>query len=123
MLTLILIFLGTMISIKRKLLNMLYDMIAQSIKGTKKLFCSNGFRNKKFCRRKTIEMYGLMKHSNYFINLFVSKTFRYFEPKLGWQQRNPLKKSKKIKNCYLNFFGGSNIEISFTPRYSPSIWK
>jgi hypothetical protein len=30
-------------------------------------------------------MFGMMQHSNPFINLFVSKTFSYFEPKMEWQ--------------------------------------
>jgi hypothetical protein len=32
-----------------------------------------------------------MQHSNPFINIFVSKTFRYFEPKMEWKERNPFK--------------------------------
>jgi predicted N-acyltransferase len=74
-------------------LNMLYDMIAYSInKGYKKIiFARTALEIKSSVGAKPIEMYGLMKHSNYFINLFVSKTFRYFEPKLEWQQRNPFK--------------------------------
>lgn len=74
-------------------LNMLYDMIAYSInKGYKKIvFARTALEIKSSVGAKPIEMYGLMQHSNFIINLFVSKTFRYFEPKLEWQQRNPYK--------------------------------
>ncbi|MBC5839929.1 GNAT family N-acetyltransferase [Flavobacterium sp. F-380] len=76
-------------------LNMLYDMIAYSInKGYKKIiFARTALEIKSSVGAKPIAMYGLMQHSNFFINLFVSKTFRYFEPKIEWQQRNPYKES------------------------------
>ncbi|MDG2433213.1 GNAT family N-acetyltransferase [Flavobacterium sp.] len=74
-------------------LNMLYDMIAYSInKGYKKIiFARTALEIKSSVGAQPLEMYGLMKHSNYFVNLLVSKTFRYFEPKIEWQQRNPFK--------------------------------
>jgi hypothetical protein len=51
---------------------MLYDMIAYSInKGYKKIiFARTALEIKSSVGAKPIEMYGLMKHSNYFINLF-----------------------------------------------------
>ena len=74
-------------------LNMLYDMIAYSInKGFNKIiFARTALEIKSSVGAKPQEMYGYMQHSNYFINLLVSKTFRYFEPKIEWQQRNPFK--------------------------------
>lgn len=74
-------------------LNMLYDMIAYSInKGyTKIIFARTALEIKSSVGARPVEMYGMMRHSNFFINLFVSKTFRYFEPKIQWQERNPFK--------------------------------
>jgi hypothetical protein len=74
-------------------LNMLYDMIAYSInKGYKQIiFARTALEIKSSVGAKPVAMYGLMQHSNSFVNLFVSKTFRYFEPKIEWQQRNPFK--------------------------------
>jgi predicted N-acyltransferase len=74
-------------------LNMLYDMIAYSInKGYKRIiFARTALEIKSSVGAKPIPMYGLMQHSNFFINLFISKMFRYFEPKIDWQQRNPFK--------------------------------
>ena len=76
-------------------LNMLYDMVAYSInKDFKKiLFARTALEIKSSVGAKPVEMFGLMQHSNYFINLFVSKTFRYFEPKSEWQQRSPFKEN------------------------------
>lgn len=74
-------------------LNMLYDMIGYSInKGYKRIiFARTALEIKSSVGAKPIKMYGLMKHSNPFINLFVSKTFSYFEPVMKWQERNPFK--------------------------------
>jgi hypothetical protein len=36
---------------------------------------------------KPLEMFGMMKHSNYF-NLIISKAFRYFEPELVWKEES-----------------------------------
>lgn len=74
-------------------LNMLYDMIGYSInKGYKRIiFARTALEIKSSVGAKPIPMYGLMKHSNPFINQFVSKTFSYFEPKIEWQERNPFK--------------------------------
>ena len=74
-------------------LNMLYDMIAYSInKGYSRIiFARTALEIKSSVGAKPVKMYGLMKHSNPFINLFVSKTFSYFEPVMEWQERNPFK--------------------------------
>jgi hypothetical protein len=37
------------------------------------------------------DMFGMMQHSNPFINRFVSRFFSYFEPKMEWKERNPFK--------------------------------
>lgn len=74
-------------------LNMLYDMIGYSInKGYKRIiFARTALEIKSSVGAKPFTMFGLMKHSNPFINLFVSKTFSYFEPVMEWQERNPFK--------------------------------
>lgn len=74
-------------------LNMLYDMIGYSInKGYKRIiFARTALEIKSSVGAKPIIMYGLMKHSNPLINLFISKAFKYFEPKMEWQERNPFK--------------------------------
>jgi hypothetical protein len=74
-------------------LNMLYDMIGYSInKGyTRIVFARTALEIKSSVGAKPIQMYGWIRHSNPFINLFVSKTFSYFEPKTEWQERNPFK--------------------------------
>ncbi|MFA9188136.1 8-amino-7-oxononanoate synthase [Flavobacterium sp. FBOR7N2.3] len=74
-------------------LNMLYDMIGYSInkKYSRIIFARTALEIKSSVGAKAIDMYGLMKHNNPFLNLLVSKTFRYFEPKIEWQERNPFK--------------------------------
>ncbi|MDX6183178.1 GNAT family N-acetyltransferase [Flavobacterium sp. Fl-77] len=89
-------FLGYDESIQREkmlYLNMLYDMIAYSI--------NQGFRTIVFARTaleikssvgaKPVKMYGLITHSNPFINKKMGKIFDYLEPKIEWQERNPFK--------------------------------
>ncbi|MGK0236134.1 MAG: putative N-acyltransferase [Psychroserpens sp.] len=74
-------------------LNMLYDMIGYSInKGYKRIvFARTALEIKSSVGAKPVHMYGLIRHSNPIINLIVSKTFSYFEPKIQWQERNPFK--------------------------------
>lgn len=74
-------------------LNMLYDMIGFSInKGYSRIiFARTALEIKSSVGAKPVDMFGMMQHSNPFINIFVSKTFRYFEPKMEWKERNPFK--------------------------------
>ncbi|CAM2788966.1 peptidogalycan biosysnthesis protein [Flavobacterium frigoris] len=74
-------------------LNMLYDMIGFSInKGYSRIiFARTALEIKSSVGAKPMDMFGMMQHSNPILNLFVSKTFRYFEPKMEWKQRNPFK--------------------------------
>jgi predicted N-acyltransferase len=74
-------------------LNMLYDMIGFSInKGYSRIiFARTALEIKSSAGAKPVDMFGMMQHSNPFINIFVSKTFRYFEPKMEWKERNPFK--------------------------------
>lgn len=74
-------------------LNMLYDMIGYSInkKYSRIIFARTALEIKSSVGAKAMDMFGLIKHNNPFLNLFVSKTFHYFEPKIEWQERNPFK--------------------------------
>lgn len=74
-------------------LNMLYDMIGYSInKGYQRIiFARTALEIKSSVGAKPFQMYGLMKHSNPLINVFLPKFFNYFEPKTEWQERNPFK--------------------------------
>ncbi len=75
-------------------LNMLYDMIGYSIsKGFNRIvFARTALEIKSSVGAKPEKMYGLMQHSNWFINLFIAKLFHYFEPEMVWTERNPFKK-------------------------------
>lgn len=74
-------------------LNMLYDMIAYSINnGFKRIvFARTALEIKSSVGAKPEVMYGLMRHNNRFINLFIPKLFHFFEPKMDWTERNPFK--------------------------------
>lgn len=74
-------------------LNMLYDMIGFSInkRYSRIIFARTALEIKSSVGAKPVDMYGMMQHSNPFINLFVSRTFSYFEPKMQWKERNPFK--------------------------------
>lgn len=89
-------FLGYDESIQREkmlYLNMLYDMIAYSInKGFKTIvFARTALEIKSSVGAKPIKMYGLITHSNPFINKKMERIFNYLEPKIEWQERNPFK--------------------------------
>ncbi len=74
-------------------LNMLYDMIAYSInkKYSRIIFARTALEIKSSVGAKAVNMFGLIKHNNPILNVLVSKTFHYFEPKIEWQERNPFK--------------------------------
>lgn len=74
-------------------LNMLYDMIGYSInkKYRRIIFARTALEIKSSVGAKAVDMFGLIKHNNPILNVLVSKTFKYFEPKIEWQERNPFK--------------------------------
>ncbi|MES2747309.1 MAG: 8-amino-7-oxononanoate synthase [Bacteroidota bacterium] len=74
-------------------LNMLYDMLAYSInKGFKKIiFARTALEIKSSVGAKPIQMFGVIEHSNSFLNKNISKIFRYVEPETDWKVRNPFK--------------------------------
>lgn len=74
-------------------LNMLYDMVGYSInkKYEQIIFARTALEIKSSVGALPIEMTGLIKHDNYFLNLLMAKSFAYFEPKTDWITRNPFK--------------------------------
>lgn len=74
-------------------LNMLYDMIGYSIKKQYKriVFARTALEIKSSVGAVPLEMNGLIRHKNYFLNLLMAKSFAYFEPKTEWKERNPFK--------------------------------
>ena len=74
-------------------LNMLYDMLAYSInKGFKKIiFARTALEIKSSVGARPIKMFGLIEHSNSFLNKNMSRIFRYLEPETVWKERNPFK--------------------------------
>lgn len=74
-------------------LNMLYDMIGYAItkKYTKLIFSRTALEIKSSVGAKPIEMVGFVSHSNVIINIFIGRLFTFFDPKVGWIERNPFK--------------------------------
>ncbi len=74
-------------------LNMLYDMVGYSInkKYRHLIFARTALEIKSSVGAKPVQMFGIIKHSNSFINFFISKIFKYLEPEMIWQERNPFK--------------------------------
>lgn len=89
-------FLGYDDSIQREkmlYLNMLYDMAAYAIKKQYKhvIFGRSAMEIKSSVGAKAVPVYGVIKHTNPVINIFMSKLFAYFDPKVNWKERNPFK--------------------------------
>lgn len=74
-------------------LNMLYDMIAYSIKKEFKeiIFARTALEIKSSVGAKPFEMFGFIKHSNKIIDFIIAKLFVFLEPKTIWNQRHPFK--------------------------------
>jgi hypothetical protein len=74
-------------------LNMLYDMIGYCInkKFKKIVFARTALEIKSSVGAKPIQMFGFIKHRNKFVNSFMPILFKYFEPEMVWQERNPFK--------------------------------
>lgn len=89
-------FLGYDESIQREkmlYLNMLYDMVAYSInKGFKEIvFARTALEIKSSVGAKPVKMHGFIEHSNFILNHYMPKIFKYLEPETIWQERNPFK--------------------------------
>ncbi len=74
-------------------LNMLYDMIAYSVlkKYKRIIFARTALEIKSSVGATPLQMFGFIRHQNKFLNYFMSKLFKYFEPELKWQQRHPFR--------------------------------
>lgn len=74
-------------------LNMLYDMVAYSInKGFREIvFGRTALEIKSSVGAKSVNMSGLIEHSNSVINKKINRLFDYLEPKTEWKERNPFK--------------------------------
>jgi len=72
---------------------MLYDMIAYSIHKKFKtiVFARTALEIKSSVGAKPVNMYGFLKHRNYFINKIIGFLFTHLEPKAEWKERNPFK--------------------------------
>lgn len=80
---------------KEKLLylNMLYDMVAYAIKKGFKhvVFARSAMEIKSSVGAKAEQVYGIIKHTNPLINMFMKPLFNYIEPKTEWKERSPFK--------------------------------
>lgn len=74
-------------------LNMLYDMIAYSIKKgfSEIIFARTALEIKSSVGAQPQEMFGFIEHQNKLLNKVTGKIFDYVEPKTVWQQRHPFK--------------------------------
>ncbi|MFZ4105615.1 GNAT family N-acetyltransferase [Flavobacterium sp.] len=74
-------------------LNMLYDMIAYSIKkGFREIvFARTALEIKSSVGAKPMEVFGYIKHESKIIDRCTKTIFNYLEPKTKWKQRNPFK--------------------------------
>ncbi len=74
-------------------LNMIYDMIAYSIKkGFREIvFARTALEIKSSVGAKPMEVFGYIKHESKLIDRCTKTIFNYLEPKTKWQQRNPFK--------------------------------
>lgn len=74
-------------------LNMLYDMVGYSInkKFKKIVFARTALEIKSSVGAKPQDMFGIIKHTNKIINIFMPRLFKFFEPEAHWIERNPFK--------------------------------
>jgi len=76
-------------------LNMLYNMVAHSIrkKFRKVIFARTALEIKSSVGARPVQLYGYIRHTNRLLNAFMPQLFRYFEPDASWHQRHPFKDS------------------------------
>lgn len=74
-------------------LNMLYDMVAYSInKGFREIvFARTALEIKSSIGAKPQQMFGYIKHKNRFLDSNIGFIFKYLEPDIHWNERNPFK--------------------------------
>ncbi len=78
-------------------LNMLYNMIAYSIKKRfiNVIFARTALEIKSSVGARPVYLSGYIRHSNKLINLLMPKLFSYFEPEMDWKERHPFKDSEQ----------------------------
>ena len=78
---------------KQLYLNMLLDMVKFGIENKLDgiVFGRTALEIKSTVGAEPIEIFGLIKHNNFFINRMMPKIFPYIEPKVEWIQRKPFK--------------------------------
>ena len=78
-------------------LNMLYNMIAYSIKKQfrKVIFARTALEIKSSVGAKPVYLFGYIKHTNKLLNRFMPKLFSYFEPEMNWHERHPFKHAEQ----------------------------
>jgi len=74
-------------------LNMLYDMVAYAIKKQFRhiIFARSAMEIKSSVGARAEEVFGMIKHTNPIINLFMGRLFSYFDPQVNWKPRSPFK--------------------------------
>lgn len=74
-------------------LNMLYDMVGYAIKKqfSHVIFARSAMEIKSSVGARSEEVYGMIKHTNPLLNFFMARLFPYFDPKVAWKARSPLK--------------------------------
>ena len=74
-------------------LNMLYDMAGYAIKKgfSHIIFARSAMEIKSSVGAKAEQVYGIIKHTNPLVNIFMGKLFAYFDPQIDWKERNPFK--------------------------------
>ena len=76
-------------------LNMLYDMLAFSIKNKAKklVLARTALEIKSSVGAKAIPMFGYIKHRNPILNFFMKSIFTYMQPEIKWHERHPFKEN------------------------------
>jgi len=74
-------------------LNMLYDMVGYAIKKqfSHVIFARSAMEIKSSVGARSEQVYGIIKHTNPLLNIFMAKLFPYFDPKIEWKERSPFK--------------------------------
>ena len=82
-----------MVQEKQIYLNMLLDMVKFAIEEqfSRVIFGRTALEIKSTIGAEPVEIYGLIKHNNFLINLFMKKIFPSLSPQTEWIQRKPFK--------------------------------
>lgn len=80
---------------KQLYLNMLFDMLEFGINWQyeRVIFGRTALEIKSTIGAEPVELFGLIKHNNSLINLWMNRIFPSIEPKVDWVQRRPFKEN------------------------------